>query len=157
MRFQFTLLLPLLFCLACQPAEQAAGSAGDTTSGADRTKAVDYNPSKDPTPLSDLIQLDGIGAGAILGSPYTLTGKARGGWYFEGSFPVTLKDMDGNVLVSTPAKALDSWMQPGFVPFKAELVFIAGPGTKALLVLEKDNPSSNEGTQRAVEIPVVIR
>lgn len=153
------LFLPLLLLLSCQPSgDSSTSAAGDTSAIADRTKIVDFNPDKDPRALSEMIQIDGIGAGAAISSPFTLTGKAIGEWYFEGDFPVMLKDMEGNILSTVPARAQTGWMDPGFVPFRAEVIFIAGPGTPALLVLEKDNPGEEgEGTARAVEIPVVLR
>jgi hypothetical protein len=80
--------------------------------------------------------------GAVVGKEFMATGKARGVWFFEGSFPVTLLDKDGKVLFQTYATAEGEWMTTEFVSFKSQPIKVPvtyiGPAT---LVLQKDNPS----------------
>lgn len=74
-------------------------------------------------------------------SSFTVTGKARGYWFFEASFPVRALDKDGNTLALAPAQALSDWMTTEYVPFSVTLQIpdsYVGPVT---LVLSKDNPS----------------
>lgn len=105
-----------------------------------------------------MISFFGIGPGAHLVSPYTLKGRAIGSWYFEGSFPVTIVGEDGNVIASAPAAAEGDWMKGGWVPYQSKLTWIAGPNTKAKLVLTLNNPADEgEGKRRAVEIPVLLK
>ena len=70
-----------------------------------------------PTPTStapfskdDLIQVDSSFASTTFVSPMTVTGTARGGWYFEASFPVELRDGNGSLLASSVAQAQGDWM-----------------------------------------------
>jgi hypothetical protein len=42
---------------------------------------------------------------ATVSQPLTVTGRARGGWYFEASFPVELRDSSGALLAQTIAQA----------------------------------------------------
>ena len=42
---------------------------------------------------------------ATIPQPLTITGRARGGWYFEASFPVELRDANGALLAQTIAQA----------------------------------------------------
>lgn len=77
----------------------------------------------------------------IIASPYVVTGEARGNWYFEASFPVTLLDEDGSVLVAHYAQAKGDWMTTEFVPFESTIVFPKPKGAVGTLVLAKDNPS----------------
>jgi hypothetical protein len=55
-------------------------------------------------------------------SPLTVTGEAAG-WYFEGSFPVTLVNWDGLIIAEGVATAQGDWMTSEFVPFVATLTF----------------------------------
>jgi len=87
-------------------------------------------------------------------SPLTVTGEARGSWYFEASFPVKLLDGNGNVLVQTHADAQGDWMTNEFVPFKAVLTFSKPLTRTGTLVLEKDNPSDLPQNAASVTIPV---
>jgi len=80
-------------------------------------------------------------ANAAISSPLEVNGKAKGGWYFEASFPMKLTDESGNVLATTAAQAQSDWMTADFVPFKATLQFTPPASGNGFLVLEKDNPS----------------
>src|SRR3989344_1342555 len=51
---------------------------------------------------------------ALLTSPYTVRGEARGTWYFEASFPVRLVDANGNLVVQWHAEAQRDWMTGEF-------------------------------------------
>lgn len=95
-------------------------------------------------------------SGSTIKSPVTLTGQARGNWYFEASFPITLEDIAGNVLATAIAQAQGDWMTTDFVPFKAALSFVATSGTQATLVFHKDNPSGLPEHDDMIKIPIVI-
>lgn len=90
----------------------------------------------------DLVVVDAPLPGATISSPLTVTGRARGNWYFEASFPVVLKTAGGAVLAQAPAQAQGDWMTTDWVPFSVTLTFPSQPsGLAGVLVLEKDNPS----------------
>lgn len=104
---------------------------------------------------SDLIVLYQPYANDILTSPLTMTGEARGTWYFEASFPVELQDVDGNVIAQGYAEAQSNWMTEDFVPFTATLTFTVPTGvTDGVLYLRKDNPSGLPANDDALYIPV---
>lgn len=86
-------------------------------------------------------------------SPLVITGKARGVWFFEGEFPVTLKDADGKVLVRSWARAEGSWMTTDFVPFKLEVKFHPPLTKTGVLVFEKSSQKTGEVHER-VELPI---
>jgi len=96
-------------------------------------------------------------AGQEVAFPFTLTGEARGPWYFEGTFPVRIEDGDGNKVVEHYAQAQGEWMSEGFVPFAAILSPPAAiaPG-EATLVIEKANPSGLPEHAVAIRIPIRI-
>lgn len=107
-----------------------------------------------PEAKADLIVVDSPAPNAYVQSPLTVTGKARGTWYFEASFPVQLLDGNGNVLASGPAQAQGDWMTEEFVPFKITLKFTA-PGTAGgTLVLKKDNPSGLPEKEDELRLPI---
>ena len=87
-------------------------------------------------------------------NPLTVTGKAKGMWFFEGSFPVELVDESGVSLGKTAAKAQGDWMTSDFVSFKAELNFIKSSSAKGKLIIKNDNPSGEAANQKEVTIPV---
>lgn len=103
----------------------------------------------------DMITLDLIKPGATVLPTFTVTGQARGTWYFEASFPAEVLDKDGNQLVIAPAQAQGEWMTEDFVPFSVELSVgkYSGP---AVLVLRKDNPSGLPENDASVSIPIEI-
>ncbi len=78
--------------------------------------------------------------GELVKSPLAVVGEART-WYFEGSFPVELKDADGKILATGLAVAQGDWMTDQFVPFVAQLEFTLPSSASGTLILKKDNPS----------------
>jgi flagellar basal body-associated protein FliL len=91
-------------------------------------------------------------------SPLKITGQARGGWFFEASFPVVLTNWDGLIIAQGAAKATGDWMTQNFVPFEATLEFTK-PNYKnnGFLILKKDNPSGLPQNDASYEIPIVFK
>jgi hypothetical protein len=98
-------------------------------------------------------------AGATISNPVKLSGKARGTWYFEASFPIDVVDWDGRIIGQGVAQANGDWMTEDFVPFTASIKFENATSTyskKATLVLKKDNPSGDRERDASLEVPVVL-
>jgi hypothetical protein len=94
--------------------------------------------------------------GSQIRTPVTVSGNARGGWYFEGSFIVRLLDSSGRQLAIAPASAQDNWMTGAWVPFRATLAWkrYRGPGT---LLFEADNPSGLKELEKKFSYAVELR
>ncbi len=96
-----------------------------------------------------------VTAGQTISFPFTLTGEARGTWYFEASFPVRIEDGNGAVVLAVPAQAQGDWMTENFVPFKVELNPTSPITTdEGTLVIVKDNPSGLPEHDASVRIPI---
>ncbi|KKS67491.1 MAG: hypothetical protein UV36_C0007G0013 [Parcubacteria group bacterium GW2011_GWC2_42_6] len=102
----------------------------------------------------NLIKLDAPRPNALVRSPLTVKGEARGNWFFEASFPVKLLDANGNQLAIKPAQAQGDWMTSNFVPFEVTLEFALPATQSGFLVLEKDNPSGLPENADELKIPV---
>lgn len=114
-----------------------------------------------------LIRVDTPRPNQAISSPLTITGEARGNWYFEASFPVVLTDWDGRIIAQGIAQAKDDpdatdgagWMTTDFVPFEATLTFAVDKNAYSntgSLILKKDNPSGLPQNDDALEIPIVF-
>lgn len=102
----------------------------------------------------DSIVLDTPIAQSVVVSPLHLSGKARGMWYFEASFPITILDSNGKEIGSGHATAQSDWMTTDFVPFTADVEF-SNPASKlGTLVLKKDNPSGDPSRDDSLVVPV---
>lgn len=110
-----------------------------------------------PSPKSDI----------TLVSPTTkieVRGKARGSWFFEGSFPVELVSgtQGVGVIAKGIAEADGEWMTTEFVPFHAELIIqmtdeqILNAGGNASIILKKDNPSGDPKNADQFIVPVQL-
>jgi hypothetical protein len=96
--------------------------------------------------------------GATVASPLTVTGRARGTWFFEGDFPILLEDASGNTVAAGFVVAQGEWMTTEFVPFQGSLEFThANAGQPGWLVFKKDNPSDRRELDDATSIPVFFR
>jgi len=110
---------------------------------------------------ADLIVLDSPSPNSVITSPMMISGKARGTWYFEASFPIILVDWDGLIIAEGYATALSDWMTEDFVPFQATLEFekpaladTTDFGKRGAIILKKDNPSGLPEYDDALEIPL---
>jgi len=107
---------------------------------------------------SDLIYMDSPLPGALIASPLKIRGHARGKWFFEGDFPVVLKDTNGKTIAKGFATAKNGWMTETFVPFEGIIEFKRpGSGSKGTLVLKKDNPTGRPEFDDALETPVFFK
>jgi hypothetical protein len=109
-------------------------------------------------PYHDMIQVDSPTQGSSISSPVTITGKARGTWFFEASFPVVLVDWDGLIIAEGHAEARSDWMTQDYVPFEAQLTFKKPSyNNRGTLILKKDNPSGLPEYDDALEIPIFFQ
>ncbi|MFT5832173.1 MAG: hypothetical protein ACI9SY_000556 [Candidatus Paceibacteria bacterium] len=97
----------------------------------------------------------------LISSPLTLSGEAKGTWYFEASAPVELLDWAGVVIATGFVTATGDWMTVDFVPFTGTLVFTSPytPGDpvawkQGSLVFKKDNPSGEPQNDDQIIIPI---
>jgi hypothetical protein len=104
---------------------------------------------------SELIVVDSPTPGAVVNSPLAVRGKARGTWFFEGDFPLLLKDAGGKVIAEKYATAKGEWMTQDFVPFEGTLEFKKPRSSdRGMLIFKKDNPTGRPEHDHALEIPV---
>lgn len=94
---------------------------------------------------------------SVIGDPVQITGEAKGTWYFEGSFPVRIKDAEGAVLAEVPATAQGEWMTEEFVPFTLEISFVPPSSDTGTIEFVKANPSGMEEQDDSFELPILFR
>ncbi len=87
-------------------------------------------------------------------SPIYLKGEAKGNWYFEASFPVSVVDANGNVLGGGIATAKSDWMTTSFVPFEATITFKTPTTSTGWIILSKDNPSDLPENDAQEKMPI---
>jgi hypothetical protein len=91
---------------------------------------------------ADVIRVANPGQHTNVASPLTITGEARGTWYFEAVFSIILTDAKGKILARTQARAQNDWQTADLVSFLATLSFPWQPGsTTGRLIFQKNNPS----------------
>ena len=116
---------------------------------------------------TDLIRIDNPRPNTFIKSPLTIIGQARGNWFFEASFPVFLKDVDGAILAQGIATAKSDpsqnggagWMTTEFVPYEATLTFTIDKKVYSnigTLILKKDNPSGLPEFDDELIVPVIF-
>jgi hypothetical protein len=107
-----------------------------------------------PVKPNNMIRVSQPIINTVVSSPITITGEARGGWYFEGSFPVRIEDANGNILGQHYASAKGEWMTNEYVPFTSELAFTNSNTETGILILSKDNPSDLREFDDEILIPI---
>lgn len=111
-------------------------------------------------PHTDLIVVEypKPGESVDTSKPVVISGKARGQWYFEASFPLSIQNASGATLAEGYGQAEGEWMTTEFVPFTATLNLPAQPtGSTGSIVLKKDNPSGDAERDDSIIIPVVFK
>ena len=107
-------------------------------------------------PKEDLIVVENPKAEEEINSPLFISGKARGYWFFEGSFPIELVDENNNLISSTIAEAKGEWMTEEFVPFEAYLNFSNHKTRKGFLIFKKDNPTGMKEYDDELKMPILF-
>jgi hypothetical protein len=93
-----------------------------------------------------------------ISSPLVISGRARGNWFFEGSFPVVLLDSYRNTIAEGHVSAQGEWTTADFVKFLGSLEFNNYiKGQNGYLVLKKDNASGLPEFDDSLEIPVIFK
>ena len=109
-----------------------------------------------PANKIDLIKVESLHAGDAILSPLTVTGQARGNWFFEASFPIKVLDKNGKVIGMGNGQAQGEWMTENFVPWNATISFIAPASGKGEVIFMKDNPSGLPEHDAEVRVPVLF-
>lgn len=115
----------------------------------------------------DLIILENIIPYSLISPGFVVKGKARGSWFFEGSFPVLITDEVGLLRNDVIATAEGDWMTEDFVPFSVTLeysdLYMKGNPyykkgdeifDKGILIFQKDNPSGLSEHDDSLRIPI---
>jgi hypothetical protein len=116
-----------------------------------------FNQNHQPQENNNSIIIETPNINETIQSPYTVSGKALGNWFFEATFPVKLVNESGEILSQTYAEAKEDWMTESFVPFEAVLDFNVLSDQKAILVLRKNNPSGLPENDFEISIPVNLK
>lgn len=134
----------IIACAGCAASEQPEPEPAQAPTSGEEQASKPEGALRVSSPVTDM----------VVSSPLVVTGEARGMWYFEANFPVTLLDADGKPVVSSYAQAQGEWMTEQFVPFRTELTFTAPASATGTLVLEKANPSGLPEHAGELRIPV---
>lgn len=105
---------------------------------------------------ADLINIKSPLPNDFVKKEFSITGEARGNWFFEASFPIVVLGKDGEVLAQTHATAGGDWMTENFVPFTADIKIPASYVGPAKIILKNDNPSGLPERDASVSFDVII-
>lgn len=131
--------------------ETPAPVTNSPTTNPDAPKPIYVNAS------ADMIVIDAPKPGESVGTSFTVIGKARGGWYFEASFPLRVLSAQGSLLKEMPVQADGEWMTSEFVPFSETVTLPPGTKGAVTLVLQNDNPSGLPENAASISIPLFIQ
>ncbi len=106
---------------------------------------------------SNLITVDTPLPDALVTKNFTVSGKARGTWYFEATFPLSLVSNSGTVITTAIARANTDWMTEDFVPFTANFILKNSYTGPATLILRNDNSSGLPEKDASISFPIVIK
>lgn len=118
-----------------------------------KTDSGEQNSSSSASNTDSEVTVSSPASDSVVTSPLSVSGFAKGTWFFEANIPVSLEDEDGNVIVQVGGMAQSEWMTEDFVPFTAELIFVTDK-ENGWLVIRKDNPSALPENDAELKIPV---
>jgi hypothetical protein len=136
------------------PRVQVDGYALALESATNTTATITITRGGGGATTSDQVRVDSPVSGQAVSSPLQVRGSARGGWYHEATFPVTLLDGNGQRLAQSYATAQGEWMTSNWVPFTASIAFPAPATATGTLVVENANASGDPARALSVRIPV---
>ncbi len=121
----------------------------------EKVPAIPETPQQNQS-ATNPITVDTLTSGQVITLPMTVTGMVVGNWFFEGSFPVFMKDVNGNQIGVALADSSRDWMTTNSIPFSVTLPVTnyQGAGT---LVFTKDNPSGEPQFDASYSVSVVFQ
>jgi hypothetical protein len=133
----------------------------------DTTKEPDNSVDQYDGPVSvsyvntdeSLIVVTSPKAGDTVPKTITLSGEARGYWFFEATAPVDVVDWDGRIIGQGYVTADGEWMTENFVPFSGTLTYTLATdaySARGAVIFRKSNASGLPEHDAAVEIPVIL-
>ncbi|OGH88518.1 MAG: hypothetical protein A3J93_04620 [Candidatus Magasanikbacteria bacterium RIFOXYC2_FULL_42_28] len=108
------------------------------------------------TTHADIIVVTTPMPNTVVTSSLLIEGRARGTWFFEASFPISIIDANGKFLGTHYGEAEGEWMTREFVPFHATLTFSTPTTERGTLILHNDNPSGLPENDDEIRIPVMF-
>lgn len=106
--------------------------------------------------ISYLIQVATPTPAILVTSPMEISGKARGFWFFEASFPAKIVDANGTELAAFSIETTDDWMTEEFVNFSVTVPFATSTTATGTLILHNSNPSGEAKYDESLMIPVTF-
>ncbi len=149
MRPTVYVLAPLFALMIAACAPRPAGTAVPPQSSSSARIGTSIG-----TGVSDIRSLS-VSENDTLTSGMTVTGEARGTYFFEASFPVLLTDSTGTVIANAVAQADGEWITEDFVPFSFVLNFTTN-ASEGMLILKNDNPSGDPVRDKQLSISVKL-
>lgn len=137
------------------PAEAPSAETPSAETPSAETPATPSAPAlASPSPCTQDIRVTSPLPNTTVSSPLTVTGQARGTWYWEGDFSVSISDIDHNFSIPVVARAQGDWMTTEFVPFEVTFPTFWAQSSLGYLVFQKDSPSDNPQFDCRLVIPV---
>ncbi len=103
--------------------------------------------------LPNLIQVEVPAKNSVIGENLNIKGKARGYWFFEGVFPVSILDDTGYIVAEGNARALGDWKTTDMVPFEGniEIVSVAN-SERGIIKIKRDEQKGSDA--QYIEVPI---
>lgn len=104
---------------------------------------------------NDDLKLDTFKENDLLNNKEIIKGKMKGNYFFEGTFPIIVEDLNGNVLGQTTTKITPGWETEDFVKFETEEIIFDNKNKKeGYLIFKNDNPSGLPEYEKTIKIKV---
>lgn len=103
---------------------------------------------------ADEFMLDSPRPQTTITSPLTITGSARGSWFFEASFTAELYDANDALLGTAIVQATGEWMTTEFVPFTGTMTFRKPTTLTGTLKIKNANASGLPENEKVVLVPI---
>jgi hypothetical protein len=109
--------------------------------------------------IADKIIISAPAKDTMITSPVSISGKAIGPWFSEGSFPVEVYDANNKLLGQGIAEFIPSpeapeWMTENFVNFSGSIKFSKTSAASGYILFKKDNPSDMRELDESFKLPV---
>jgi len=100
------------------------------------------------------IKIERPQAEAVVKNFSEISGKAKGAWYFEGSFPVKIFDAKGIEIGGGLATARGDWMTEEYVDFSGTVEFAEPETETGVMEFRRDNSSGLPEYDKKAKVPI---
>lgn len=122
------------------------------------TTTVSTSSMPSPVDIASQVEITSPLPNSEVKSPIVVTGRAKGGWFFEANAGLAVLDANKQPITIGNVTATSDWMTADYVSFAGKITYPMNyKGQSGYIQFSNDNPSGLPENKKTFLVPVLFR